>query len=79
MDRGHIDFERLFVLTLSAAFFVVRTKANVLLQRRYSHPADKSSGVRSDQTVILSSFESASVYPDALRRVSSSARKPARN
>ena len=34
----HIDFERLFVLTLSAAFFVVRTKSNVLLQRRYSHP-----------------------------------------
>ncbi len=65
MDRGYIDFERLFVLTLSAAFFVVRTKSNVLLQRRYSHPVDKSTGVRSDQTVILSSFESASVYPDA--------------
>ena len=70
MDRGYIDFERLFVLTLSAAFFVVRTKSNVRLQRRYSHPVDKSTGVRSDQTVILSSFESASVYPDALRRVS---------
>jgi hypothetical protein len=70
MDRGYVDFERLFVLTLSSAFFVVRTKSNVLLQRRYSHPVDKSSGVRSDQTVILSSFESASVYPDALRRVS---------
>jgi hypothetical protein len=40
------------------------------MQRRYSHPVDKSTGVRSDQTVILSSFESASVYPDALRRVS---------
>jgi len=70
MDRGYIDFERLFVLTLSAAFFVVRTKSNVLLQRRCSHPVDKSTGVRSDQTVILSSFESASVYPDPLRRVS---------
>ena len=70
MDRGYIDFERLFVLTLSAAFFVIRTKSNVLLQRRYSHPVDKSTGVRSDQTVILSSFESASVYPDPLRRVS---------
>jgi len=62
MDRGYIDFERLFVLTLSAAFFVVRTKSNVLLQRRYSHAVDKNTGVRSDQTVILSSFESASVY-----------------
>jgi IS4 transposase len=49
---------------------VVRTKSNVLLQRRYSHPVDKSTGVRSDQTVILSSFESASAYPDPLRRVS---------
>jgi IS4 transposase len=70
MDRGYIDFERLFVLTLSSAFFVVRTKSNVLLQRRYSHPVDKSTGIRSDQTVILSSFESASVYPDPLRKVS---------
>jgi hypothetical protein len=70
MDRGYIDFKRLFVFTLSAAFFVVRTKSNVLVQRRYSHAVDKSTGVRSDQTVILSSFESASVYPDPLRRVS---------
>ena len=70
MDRGYIDFKRLFVFTLSAAFVVVRTKTNVLLQRRYFHPVDKSTGVRSDHTVILSSFESASVYPDPLRRVS---------
>ena len=70
MDRAYIDFQRLFVLTLSSAFFVVRTKSNVLLQRRYSHVVDKSTGVCSDQTVILASFESASAYPDALRRVS---------
>lgn len=44
MDRGYIDFERLFVFTLCSAFFVVRTKENVLLQRRYSHPVDKSTG-----------------------------------
>ena len=69
MDRGYIDFERLFVFTLCSAFFVVRTKENVLLQRRYSHPVDKTTGVRSDHTVILTSFESASVYPDAFRRV----------
>jgi hypothetical protein len=68
MDRGYIDFERLFVLTLSAAFFVVRTTSNALLQRRYSHPADKSTGVHSDRTVILSSLQSASVYPDPPRR-----------
>ena len=70
MDRGYIDFQRLFVFTLSSAFFVVRTKSNVLIQRRYSNPIDKSTGVRSDQTVLLTSFESASAYPDPLRRVS---------
>jgi IS4 transposase len=70
MARGYIDFERLYVFTLSAAFFVVRTKENVLLQRRYSHPVDKSTGVRSDQTVILTAIQSATAYPETLRRVS---------
>jgi hypothetical protein len=70
MDRGYIDFERLFLFTLCSAFFVVRTKENVLLQRRYSHPVDKTSGVRSDHTVVLTAIESAKVYPDPLRRVS---------
>ena len=69
MDRAYIDFQRLFVFTLSSAFFVVRTKSNLLLERRYSHPVDKSSGVLSDQTVILSSVESATAYPDPLRKV----------
>jgi transposase len=70
MDRGYIDFERLYRFTLESAFFVMRTKSNVLLQRRYSHPVDPSAGVRSDQTVILASLASASAYPDALRKVS---------
>jgi hypothetical protein len=70
MDRAYIDFQRLFVFTLNAAFFVVRTKSNVLLQRRYSHPVDKNTGVLSDQTVLLSSVESATAYPDTLRKVS---------
>src|SRR6202163_281484 len=70
MDRGYIDFERLFVFTLCSAFFVVRTKENVLLQRRYSHSVDKTTGVRSDHTVILTAIDSAKAYPDALRRVS---------
>ena len=70
MDRGYIDFERLYVFTLSSAFFVVRTKSNVLLQRRRSRPVDKTTGVRSDQTVILSSFQSASAYPEPLRKIS---------
>jgi hypothetical protein len=70
MDRGYVDFERLYVFTLSAAFFVVRTKSNVILQRQYSHPVDRTTGVRSDHTVILTAIGSAQMYPDALRRVS---------
>jgi DDE family transposase/uncharacterized protein DUF4372 len=70
MDRGYLDFERLYELTLRSAFFVTRTKSHVVLQRRYSQPVDKTTGVRSDQTVILTAFDSATAYPDALRRVS---------
>jgi hypothetical protein len=69
MDRGYIDFERLYVFPLCSAFFVVRTKENVLLERRYSHPVDKST-VGSHQTVILTAIESAKAYPETLRRVS---------
>jgi uncharacterized protein DUF4372/DDE family transposase len=70
MDRGYVDFERLYIFTLSSAFFVVRTKSNVLIQRRYSHPVDKTTGVRSDHTVILTAINSVKAYPDQLRRVS---------
>ena len=70
MDRAYVDFERLFVFTLCSSFFVVRTKKNILRQRRYSHPVDKSTGVRSDQTVLLTAIESALAYPDPLRRIS---------
>jgi len=69
MDRGYLDFERLYRLTLAAAFFVTRTKENVLLQRRYSHPVDLACGVKSDHTVILATPGSAKHYPAALRRV----------
>ena len=70
MDRGYIDFESLYRFTLSAAFFVMRTKSNLLLQRRSSRPVDKSTGVRADQIVVLASLESASVHPDTLRKIS---------
>ena len=70
MDRGYVDFQRLYIFTLSAAFFVVRTKSNVLLQRRYSRPVDKATGVRSDHTVILTAIDSAKAYPEQLRRIS---------
>ena len=70
LRRGYLDFARLYFFTLSAAFFVVRTKSNVILQRRYSHPVDKATGVRSDHTVVLTAIGSVKVYPEALRRVS---------
>jgi len=69
MDRGYLDFERLFGFTASGAFFVVRTKSNVILQRRYSRAVDKTTGVRSDHTVILTAVNSAMAYPDTLRRI----------
>ena len=69
MDRAYLDFKRLYVFTLSSAFFVVRSKRNVLLRRRYSHPVVEGTGVISDQTVVLSTVESATAYPDALRRI----------
>lgn len=69
MDRGYVDFERLYRFTLSSAFFVVRTKANIQLQRRYSRPVDKGTGLRSDHTVVLKTMGSAQAYPDPLRRV----------
>jgi hypothetical protein len=69
LDRGYLDFERLYRFTMSAAFFVTRAKTNVRLQRRYSRAVDKSTGVQSDQTAILTAVGSARVYPDALRRI----------
>src|SRR2546428_220112 len=70
MDRGYIVFERFFLFPLCSVFFLVRTKETVLLQRRYSHPVDKPPGVRSDHPVILTAINSATAYPDPLRRVS---------
>src|ERR1039457_2467366 len=64
MDRGYVDFGRLYVFTLSAAFFVTRTKKNVLLQRRYSHAVDKGTGVLSDHTVVLTAIQSIKAYPE---------------
>jgi hypothetical protein len=69
MDRGYVDFGRLYVFTLSAAFFVTRTKKNVLLQRRYSHAVEKGTGVVSDHTVVLTAIQSIKAYPETLRRI----------
>ena len=69
MDRGYVDFERLHVFHRGGAFFVTRTKRGVLLRRRYSHPVDTSTGVRSDHTVVLAAAASRKHYPDPLRRI----------
>ncbi len=69
MDRGFIDFQRLYRLHTALAFFVIRSKDNLAFRRRYSHPHDRATGVRSDQTIILTRPKTATLYPVALRRV----------
>ena len=69
MDRGYVHFERLFSLNLAGAFFVIRAKSNTQYKRRYSHPIDKSGGVRCDQTIVLTGVNSATDYPQPLRRI----------
>ncbi|WP_165742419.1 IS4 family transposase [Candidatus Thiosymbion oneisti] len=69
MDRGYVDFRRLFTLHTAGAFFVIRAKSNTKYRRRYSQPVDKSGGVRCDQTIVLTGVDSASTYPQPLRRV----------
>jgi len=70
IDRGYVDFQRLYRFVLAGAFFVTRTKAGVQLNRLESRPVDKSTGVRSDHIVWLNTSHSAAHYPDRLRRVS---------
>jgi transposase len=69
MDRAYVDFERLHVFHVGGAFFVTRTKQGIQLRRRYSHPIDATTGVRSDHTVVLASAASRKHYPDPLRRI----------
>jgi hypothetical protein len=70
IDRGYLDFQRLYHFVLSAAFFVTRTKVGVKLNRLESRPVPPDTGVRSDQIVWLSNRNSVAHYPDRLRRVS---------
>jgi len=69
MDRGYIDFARLHRFERNKSFFIVRGKKNLNFHRRYSAPADKTTGILCDQTIILTSFYPARDYPDALRRI----------
>ena len=69
MDRGYLDFERLFRLHTAGSFFVTRGKSNLKAQRRYSHPVDRSTGLICDQTVVLTGFYSYRDFETPLRRI----------
>ena len=69
MDRGYIDFARLYVLHQAQAFFVTRAKSNLQYRRVYSHPIDKTTGLRCDQTIRLTGIHPSEDYPIQLRRV----------
>jgi hypothetical protein len=69
MDRGYIDFPRLYRLHQALAYFVVRSRSDIQFRRRISHPVDRATGVRSDQTIRLTGKYTHRTYPDLLRRV----------
>jgi hypothetical protein len=69
MDRGYLDFERLFALHHAGAFFVTRAKSNLDFQRVYSAPSDRAHGIICDQTIALGGFYSQRDYPVHLRRI----------
>ena len=69
MDRGYVDFARLHRFTLASAFFVTRGKRNLDCTRRKRRAVDKTTGLRSDQTIVLAGPKSSRLYPEALRRI----------
>jgi len=69
MDRGYIDFARLYTLNLNHAYFVTRAKSNMEFNRIYSNSVDKTTGLICDQTISLSGYYSAIYYPEKLRRI----------
>ncbi len=69
MDRGYLDFDRLFRINEDQAFFITRAKKNFRFKRRYSNRPDKLNGIQCDQTIVLSTFYSARKYPETLRRI----------
>jgi hypothetical protein len=69
MDRGYVDFDRLHTLHQAQAFFVIRAKSNLQYRRVYSRAVDKSTGLRCDQTILLTGTQTRQDYPIQLRRV----------
>jgi hypothetical protein len=69
MDRGYVDFERLYMIHKASGFFVTRLKDNCDWRRLYSNPVDKNTGVQCDQVIALNGFYARKNYPENLRRV----------
>jgi hypothetical protein len=69
MDRGYLDFSRLYNLSQASAFFLIRAKSNLRCRRIYSHPVDRTTGLICDQTIMLTGFYQSKDYPEKLRRV----------
>ena len=69
VDRGYVDFARLYVLHQAGAFFVTRAKSNIDAHRVYSAPTDRSTGIICDQTISLDGFYTRQDYPELLRRI----------
>jgi hypothetical protein len=69
MDRGYVDYKRLYKVHLCNAFFVTRAKDNMNYRRLYSHPKDKSKGVLYDQTILLNNHYASKDYPEKMRRI----------
>lgn len=69
IDKGYIDFERLYKLNISSAYFITRAKMNLQFKRIYSHSVDKSLGLICDQSIFLTGFYPSKDYPEKLRRI----------
>ena len=69
MDRGYLDYDRLYQIHKDQAFFVIRAKSNLKFRRVYSQHVDKSIGLRCDQTIMLTGFYASQRYPEKLRRI----------
>jgi len=69
MDKGYIDFQRLYHIHQQQSFFVIRAKNNLVFTRRASRPVSKNRGLRSDQTIRLTGPKSSVYYPELLRRI----------
>jgi hypothetical protein len=69
MDRGYVDFTRLYLLHQAGAFFVTRAKSNIDARRLYSAPSDRANGIICDQTIVLAGVQTSELYPEHMRRI----------